>query len=214
MQRMATSNATSSYLLPRCWVYGVALVCVWQPINVLRHAANLPNHIVVHFDIDNNGAQVELPFWLFSAAVIFGTLMLGAAVVGIADVSARRRESRRWTWNAQLRAERVGDCAATAQFWLGVLVLLWVDLVVWAVLEANEEVPVNLPPAGDCIPCAVFIPLYRASVAGRRWLWTLLGLGGGWMVLLALPWLAGRRRANDTVDDQERVPIMLPYEEF
>ncbi len=213
MQSMGTSNATTPYALPRCWVYGVTLVCAWQPINVVRHAANLPNHVVAHFGIDN-GTQTELPFWVFSAVVVFGTLLLGAAVVGLADVSARKRESRRWTWNAQLRAERVGECTATAQFWLGVMVLLWVDLAVWAVLEANEEVPVKLPQAGDCVPCAVFIPLYRASVAGRRWLWTLLVLGGGWVVLLALPWLAGRRRANDTVEDEERVPIILPYEEF
>lgn len=214
MQPMATGNVRPAHLLPRCWVYGVALLCAWQPINLARHAGNLPaSRIVAHFGIDN-GAQAELPFWVFSTAVVFGTLLLGAAIVGLADVSARKRESRRWTWNAQLRAERVGDWAATAQFWLGVLVLLWVDLVVWAVLEANEEVPVLLPPAGGCVPCAVFIPLYRASVAGRRWLWALLGLGGGWVLLLALPRLAGRRRANDIVDDQERVPIMLPYEEF
>ena len=213
MQPMATGDARASRLLPRCWVYGVALGCAWQPINVLRHAANLPNSVVAHFGIDNT-PRAELPFWVFSAAVVFGTLLFGAAVVGLADVSARRRESRRWTWNAQLRAERVGDCTATAQLWLGVLVLTWVDLAVWAVLEANEEVPAHLPSTGDCVPCAVFVPLYRASVAGRRWGWTLLGLGVIWMVLRALPWLAGRRRANDNVEDQERAPIMSPYEEF
>lgn len=213
MQTMATGDATASRHLPWSWVYGVALVCAWQPINVLRHAPNLPTRIVAHFGVDDVG-QVEVPFWVFAAAVVFGTLLLGAAVVGLADNSVRRRQSRRWTWNAQLRAERADACTATAQFWLGVMALLWIDLVVWAVLESNEEVPVRLPPANDCIPCAVFIPLYQASVAGRRWLWALVGLAGTWMVLHALPWLAGRRRASNIVEEQEATPILLSYEEF
>jgi hypothetical protein len=215
MRPMATAGgfaATAPPQLTRCQLYTVALLCAWQPINVLRHAPNLPSAVVAHFGVDGV-ALATLPFGLFAAMVSAGTLLLGAAVVGLADRAARRRESHRWTWNAQLRAERVGECAARAQFWLGVLAVLWLDLLVWAVLEANEEVPVALPAASGCVPCAVFIPVYLASVAGRRWLWALAGLGGGWALLLALPWLAGRRRA-DGAAAHERTPIMLPYEEF
>ena len=103
-----------------------------------------------------------LPFAVFAAIVTFGTITLGFAVVSLADRTARRNPSTTWSWNTRdSGAEKVGACAARAQFWLGVLWLVYVELAVWAVLEANEEVvPIKLPPSNDCVPCHVFIPTY------------------------------------------------------
>ena len=142
-------------------VWTVAALCLWQPFNVLRHAAGASGTIVAHFGVDGAATSLTMPFPLFATLATGATLLLGAAFVLCADRAlAARQAADRWLWLHQSRAAKIGECAAHALFCLGAGSLLLADLVVWAVLEANEEATASVPPRSDCVPCAVFVPVY------------------------------------------------------
>ena len=142
-------------------VWTVAALCLWQPLNVLRHAAGASGTVVAHFGVDGAATSLTMPFPLFAALATGATLLVGAAFVLCADRAlAARQAADRWLWLHQSRAAKIGECAAHALFCLGAASLLLADLVVWAVLEANEEATASIPPPSDCAPCAVFVPVY------------------------------------------------------
>ena len=142
-------------------VWTVAALCLWQPLNVLRHAAGASGTVVAHFGVDGAATSLTMPFPLFAALATGATLLVGAAFVLCADRAlAARQAADRWLWLHQSRAAKIGECAAHALFFLGAASLLLADLVVWAVLEANEEATASIPPPSDCAPCAVFVPVY------------------------------------------------------
>jgi hypothetical protein len=156
-------------LVSRRRLIGLGLLAFANPFNAIRHVRVLRPRIFLHFGTDRlPTASSSIPVGAFYGLAVFGTAALTAgALLGSGEALAAARGLGR----GQV-------LAAHALFWLGAGLVFSAVLVVWAVLESNEEdVPFpSLPPTDDCMPCRLFIPFYAGCVAGNRWLVFLAGV--------------------------------------
>lgn len=126
----------------------VVALCVFQPVNVLRHTRHMGHTVATHFGAGGRPALgTGVSFGTFCVVTIGGTAAVGAAFWVLAGRALEARSAVGWARNARpfnlgkLQAAKLGVCSGHALFWLGVIALAVADTVVWAVLEANEELP-------------------------------------------------------------------------
>jgi hypothetical protein len=206
----------------RGWRGGTAAaLCLFQPVNLLRHARHVPASVAPHFEVSGLAAGVRIGFWPYAAAATAAALLFAVLCAGCAArlraLEAREAVDELWRGAGGGAGWRgAGGQASAARvlgrgYWLGVAALVWLDLAVWAVLEANEETPVRLPPASSCVPCAVFIPFYAACVAGERWAAWVLGLFACGAAAGLEQCIAARQRPPDALSVEETERFLDDY---
>ena len=139
------------------------------PFNILRHVRVMPSDAIsCHFRRDGLAAQSPrlsyAGFFVFWISLLLFVLLALQAVLGFLAKAA-------------VSDDRGHQLSMLAVLYFGTPTVFTYMLINLAVIEANAEDSFVLPPSeggpamcppDTCVLCAVFVPLYYASVAGQH----------------------------------------------